>query len=183
MTITRARIDHGFREWAERLVDEGWTPYLFTFMFRHLAGSDANVRRQMEREVERVYATHLTRVDRKPTAPSRIGRLPVWFCSPDTPVFKYAKQGRWDAFTNEGRHMHAAVFNPPWSRLHEDLHTHFEAHRDLYVRPSTPLIRIDVRPITHRVGYVVDYTRKQIGRGPVAEAATMVLPRTASEMG
>ena len=167
---------------AERLVAEGWTPYLLTFMYDHMRGSDINVGLKMEKEVERVYATHLTRVVRKPTAPCSFGRLPVWLCSPDRPVFKYAKQSRLDVQVNEGRHMHAAAFDPPWSRLDVDLATHFDRCRDLYLRPGHPLIRIDVQPITHRTGYVVGYARKHIGRGFVGQDATLILPRSISEI-
>lgn len=182
METNRDQIEAGYAEWAERLVAEGWTPYLLTFMFRELGGSEASVARQMEREVERVYALHVTRHDRKPTAPSRAGRLPIWLCSPDRPVFKHKKQGRWDVTVNDGHHIHAAVFVPPWSRLEEDLVTHFDAHRDLYIRRLTPLIRIDVVLITHRIGYVIGYARKQIGRGLISQDATLILPRTLDEI-
>lgn len=185
MTITRNRIDLGYCAWGEQLVAEGWTPYLLTFMFRQFGGSDASVRRQMEREVERVYALLVTRIVRKPTAPSSVGRLPIWFCSPDRPVFKHAKQGRWDAFVNDGRHMHAVAFIPPWSRLKDDLITHFLRllrRESAYVRASDPLIRIDVQPITKRTGYVVGYARKHVGHGLIAEDATLILPRSFTEL-
>ncbi|MCJ2071574.1 hypothetical protein MKK75_22695 [Methylobacterium sp. J-030] len=182
MGSTRARVDLGYRAWGEQLVAEGWSAYLLTFMFRELGGSDAGVRRQMEREVERVYALLVTRIVRKPTAPSSIGRLPIWFCSPDRPVFKHAKQGRWDAFVNDGRHMHAVAFIPPWSRLRDDLVTHFLQCELVYVQPGDPLIRVDVQPITERTGYVVGYARKHIGRGLIAEDATMILPKSFAEL-
>ncbi|MCJ2084179.1 hypothetical protein [Methylobacterium sp. J-090] len=136
----------------------------------------------MEREIERVYATLVTRVVRKPTAPPSAGRLPVWLCCRDMPVFKHQKQCLSDVLVNDGLHQHAAAFQPPVSRLGVDLVTHFEECRDLYVRRGLPLIRIDVQPITHDIGAVMDYVRKQIGRGMTGEDAMLILPRGRSEM-
>lgn len=175
-------VEAGYAAWGESLVAAGWDAYLLTFMFRHLRGSDLSVYGQMEREVIRVYATLLPRIVRKPCAPSSVERLPVWFCAPDLPVFKRARQGRLDVLVNEGRHMHATGFLPPWSRLREDLATHFDRHRDLYVRPGQGLIRIDAEPITHCVGYVVGYARKLIAGERVSGDATLILPRSRSEM-
>ena len=168
--------------WAERLVCEGWTPHLLTFMFRNIGGPPHNVARQMEREVERVYATLLTRIVRNPTRPSMTGKLPIWFCAHDRPVFKRAKQRLHDVVVNEGRHVHTVVFLPPWSRLSEDLAAHLAAYDHLYVRSELPLVRIDAVPITRRVGYVVSYARKQAGRSPIGEETDFVLPRSVSEL-
>src|SRR4051794_38202375 len=76
----------------------------------------------------------------------------------------------------------ATAFDPPWSRLHEDLVTHFEGHRNLYLRPDYPLLCLDIEPITHGRGYVVGYGRKNIRRVLVGEDATLILPRTREEM-
>ncbi len=46
--------EHGYAAWGERLVAEGWTPYLLTFMFRPIGGSAAHVAEVMEAEVVRV---------------------------------------------------------------------------------------------------------------------------------
>jgi len=182
MPTSQNEIDDGYKLWGERFVREGWSPYLLTFMYEHLGGSDARVAREMEREIERVYATLVTRVVRKPTAPSSAGRLPVWLCCRDMPVFKNEKQCLSDVLANDGLHTHAAAFQPPVSRLGVDLATHFEEYRDLYVRRGLPLIRIDVQPITHDIGYVMDYVRKQIGRGMTGEDTMLILPRGRTEM-
>ena len=182
---TRSHREHltaGYGEWAERLVAQGFVAYLLTFMFDPLSGSPAAVLAAMEREVVRAYVAHVTRVVRKPTAPSSWGRLPVWLCSPDFPVFKHVRQRLADVAVNGGAHVHAVAFDPPWSRLRQDLVEHFERHRAVYVHARYPLRTIDVEPITHDLAYVVDYGRKSVTRGRVGEDAMLVLPRTLEEL-
>ncbi len=180
--IDPAAVEFAYGAWAERLVAEEWAAFLFTFMFRPIGGSPTTVLRVMERELERVYATLLPRVIRHPTRHSAAGRLPIWFCAPDHPVYKRIKQSLLDVVVNNGQHFHAVVFMPPWSRLREDLVDHFIAHQDLYVRPGHILDRIDVEPITHRVGYVVGYGRKGTFENAMREDASFVLPRSVVEI-
>lgn len=179
--ISPARVEFAYGAWAERLAAEGWSSYLLTFMFQPVGGSPATVLRVMEREVERVYGTLVTRVVRHPARSSAAGRLPVWFCAPDRPVYKHAKQSLRDVAVNDGVHFHALAFMPPWSRLPEDLVDHFIAHHSLYVRPGYAIDRIDVEPITHTVAYVVGYARKGSYDNATREDASFVLPRSPSE--
>lgn len=169
-------IEAAYKNWAERLVAEGYVPHLITFMFQPLGGSLASMGERMLDDVERVYRIHVTRVVRKPNAPAHLDERPIWFCSLDLPVFKLAKQSRLDVLINDGLHGHAIGFYLPRSRLRGSLSEHFEHHRDLYVRREHPLARIDVEPITHRIGYVVGYGRKNVGRGLISADATRVLP-------
>lgn len=180
--LEHARTEHAYATWAERLVAEGWTPYLMTFMFQPIGGSAARVAEVMEAEVIRVYATFLPWVVRHPTRASSLGRHPVWMCAPDFPVHKRRKSSLRDVVVNDGRHMHASAFQPPESRLCEDLPSHFESRRGVYVRPGFALERINVQPVTHAVGLVTDYVRKSITRGREGEDATLILPRSLSEM-
>ena len=175
-----AEINFSYALWAERLVREGWTPYLLTFMFKNIGGPAYEVARAMEREIERVYATVLPRIVRNPTRPSVVGRLPMWFCALDRPVFKHSKASLRDVAVNDGLHAHAVALLPKASRLLEDLNTHFEANQALYLRPEFPLLRIDIKPITRRAGYVLRYVRKYIGSN--GEDAGFVLPRALSEV-
>ena len=167
-----------------RFQEDGWTPYLLTLMFRQLRGSPSAVARQMEREAERVYGRFVTRVRRDPGAPSSFGRLPVWICSPDFPVFKHAKQNLDDVTINAGRHLHSLSFQPPpqHSRLAEPVDEHFAARQDLYVRPDFPLLRLHAVLITHNLDGVVEYALKAMRRGLVGEDSLFVLPRSNSEM-
>ena len=159
-------------------------PDLLTLMFRQLRGSPTAVARQMEREAERVYGRFVTRVRRDPGAPSSFGRLPVWICSPDFPVFKHAKQNLDDVTINAGRHLHSLGFQPPrqHSRLAEPVDEHFAARQGLYIRPDYPLLRLHAVLITHNLDDVVDYALKAMRRGLVGEDGVFVLPQSRSEM-
>lgn len=180
--LDRARIEDGYAAWAERLLAEGWTPHLLSFMIEPIGGSAAAVDAAMVAEVVRVYATHVTRVVRCPARAASLGRHPVWLCALDRPVYKHARVGRLAALPNNGRHVHAVAFVPPVSRLRKDLGTHFEGHSALYAPLACALDRIDVEPITHDVGYVTRYIRKWVARWPTGEDACFVLPRALSEM-
>ena len=172
-----AEIGLAYARWGEELVAEGWRGYLLSFMFQPLGGPPAAVAGVMEREVERVYATALTRIVRRPAA-AALDILPVWFCAHDRPVFKHARQSRRDVLVNGGRHVHAAAFLPPWTRLRGCFADHLRENVALYVPPGGALDRLDAVPITHRVGYVVGYARKATGRDILGEDASFVLPRT-----
>src|SRR4051812_41953484 len=96
----------GYATWVGEHVEDGWDPYLVTFMFNHVPGSRASVMRQMQREVERVYATSLTRVIRKPWCKAAQGGLPIFLACPDLPVPKREKQCLHDVTVNDGLHIH-----------------------------------------------------------------------------
>ncbi|MCJ2131198.1 hypothetical protein [Methylobacterium sp. E-045] len=176
------RIIDGYAQIAQNHVSEGWTPYLLTFMFNHMPGSPGMVAEWMEREIERVYATFVSRVVRKPVAPTSIGRLPVWLCSPDYPIKKRSKSSLRDIVVNDGRHTHAIALHPPWSRFKEPLGIHFEQHKQLYIRSGYPLLRIDVAPVIHHLRSVVGYGLKSLYHGRVNHDSTLILPRSYTEM-
>ena len=180
--ISNRQITSAYAEMAERYVAEGWTPYLLTFMFQQLRGSPSAVARQMERELERVYARFVSRVVRYPRSPANIGSLPVWICSPDYPVFKHAKQRLRDVTINDGRHLHGVMFEPPWSRLRETVDEHFAALQHLYVGRGSCLTGIDAVPITHDLAYVVRYAEKALRRGVIGSDEMILLPRSWNEL-
>ncbi|CAO4194026.1 hypothetical protein [Methylorubrum extorquens] len=180
--ISPMHIAAGYAEMAAQYIEDGWAPYLLTFMFQRLSGGPSAIARQMERDVERVYSRFVTRVVRNPRSALEIGWLPVWICSPDYPVFKHAKQTLHDLTVNDGRHMHAVHLQPPRSRLKLGVDEHFEEAQDLYVRPGSPLLRVHSVAITHDSGDVVEYVLKAMLRGLVGEDATLILPRSRSEM-
>ncbi|RYF13687.1 MAG: hypothetical protein EOO77_15155 [Oxalobacteraceae bacterium] len=183
-TASARQITEAYGDWAMRFQEDGWTPYLLTLMFRQLRGSPTAVARQMEREAERVYGRFVTRVRRNPGAPSSIGHLPVWICSPDYPVFKHAKQSLQEVTINDGRHLHSLGFQPPpqHSRLVEPVDEHFAARQDLYVRQDFPLLRLHAKLITHNLDGVAEYALKAMRQGLIGADSLFVLPRGNSEM-
>ncbi|MDB5594199.1 MAG: hypothetical protein JWM36_1160 [Hyphomicrobiales bacterium] len=175
-------IIKAYGDMVEDRIRQGWDGYLLTFMFRQLSGSDWSVSRQMELEAERIYATLVTRVVRKPKSEKQIPQLPIMLCCPDFPVFKHTKSNLADIAINDGRHLHGASLMPPTSRLRVSLTDHIAQHQDLYMRPEFPLIRLDVRPILHDAGYVVGYGYKALQSGRASGDSVIILPRSHSEV-
>ena len=171
----------GYATWAAQHVERGWDPYLLSFMFDYVPGSRASVLKQMQREVERVYSTALTRVVRKPRCEAAQGTLPLWIVCPDLPVPKRQKQSLRDVIVNDGLHYEAIALIPPGSRLEEGLDVHFRHHQALYVRPKQPLARLRADPIIKDPGYVTEYALKSLSRQRFSLDEVLILPRSRSE--
>jgi hypothetical protein len=156
-------ISSGYGRMVTERLEEGWEGYLITFMFKSLRGSPASVMRQMEREVERVYATLLPRIIREP-GKHPISELPLWVVCPDFPVPKHSKKNLRDVTINGGSHMQGSALIPPWNRMNCGLDEHFEQSQSLYVRPEHSLARVHAVPITSNPAYVTEYALKSISR-------------------
>ena len=96
-------IATGYYHMVKERLEEGWQGYLITFMFKGIRGARQGVIRQMQREVERVYATVLTRVLR-PSPNKSIAAYPLWIVCPDFPVPKHAKMDLKEVTVNDGLH-------------------------------------------------------------------------------
>lgn len=175
-----------YGEWAERLAASGYTADLLTFKFDPLSGSESAVHAAMLREAERVYATFITHVVRKPAAISSRGRLPIWLSAPDYPVFKRKRERFFDladVIINDGAHVHVIALTPTVSRLAgESLTDHFTRRHAVYVREGKSLREIHVEPITHQLAEVVAYALKAISSGRVDKDELLILPRTLHEL-
>src|SRR3954451_391251 len=114
--MTKGIIDSGYGSMVKERLEQGWDGYLISLMFNRVRGSRLNVIRQMEREVERVYATVLTRIIRDPPK-IPIASLRRWIVCPDHPIPKHAKQDLWDVGCNDGLHLHGIALMPPWNRM------------------------------------------------------------------
>src|SRR3954451_17872481 len=103
----------------------------------------------MRKEIERVFATSITRVVSNPKAQSSRARGPIWIACFDYPVPKSKKREEnvQDASINNGLHVHVISLVPPRSRLKVGLDQHFEEFRSLYVRHGHPLRKLDAKPI------------------------------------
>src|SRR5689334_665961 len=87
----REIINSGYGYMVKEKLEQGWEGYLISFMFSRISGRRPSVIHQMSQEVERVYATVLTRIIRDPRK-LPIAALPLWIVCPDYPVAKHAKQ-------------------------------------------------------------------------------------------
>ena len=175
-------IVRGYQEFVEEMVQEGWTPYVLTFMFNQINGSPTTVLTRMGKELERIYATMLTRIIRNPTSASAIGQLPIWIGCPDFPVPRHSRQSLASVTINEGLHVHAIAIIPPKSRLKEPLSTHLRTNQGLYVghRKMVSLIRADL--IDSSPGYVTGYVLKSIYRRRCDTDRILVFPRSLTEL-
>jgi hypothetical protein len=178
----RRKLVESWCDFVEERVSEGWTPYFLTFQFREIGGPRQHVADEMEKNVERVYTTFLTRVVRNPTSRRSVGKRPIWIACPDYPVRKNDKQPVGDFCINEGRHIHAVCLMPPKSRLKDPLNAHFEENVTLYTREPFPLVLIDVKPITQTPDLATDYVLKALKNGRATNDEIVVFPRALTEV-
>jgi len=179
--ISSKLLVQGYADMVIERIELGFMPYLLTFMFHALAGKPASVARQMEHEIERVYAKCLTRVFRNP-ANIDILNLPMWIVCPDYPVPKHEKSGVTEIALNDGRHAHAIGLMPTNSRMRGTLDEHFEERQDLYAGPGRAIARVHAKPITFSPAYAMEYALKSLSRGRTNSDDMLILPRTYSEM-
>jgi hypothetical protein len=172
----------GYGKWVQEKLDQGWDAYFLSFMFNQLHGSKSSKLNQMKREIDRVYATMLSRIVRCPMSAKNAGRLPIWIGCPDFPVPKHQKQSLRDVTINDGLHYHAICLFPPDSRLRESLEDHVAEYQELYKGKAGNVRELHVRQIANSPKYVVDYTLKSIKRGRVSDAEIIILPRSRTEL-
>jgi hypothetical protein len=172
-----ATVD-AYSVWTKTLVADGWKPYFVNFMFKSLATRHSLLGDPMEAEVCRVYGTLITNVVRDPR--KEIGKLPVFWGSPDFPIFRRQKVIRRDFQVNCGRHYNGLFFIPLVCRLHCSLGDHFEEHSKWYVGQGRPLQRIHTTEMTY--GNMADYALKAFKSGRVTYDNVLVLPRALSEL-
>jgi hypothetical protein len=181
---SQAKVDlvDGYTQMVTDRVRSGWSCNLVTFLFSQLPGPRPAVVNRMKNEVQRVYATLLTRVHRKPRAASTV-ELPVLIGAVDLPVYKRDKAPGPIVLCNGGLHVHALMLIPPTSRLKGSLADHFREKQEQYVGSGRPALRIDVRPVVKDHGRVVDYVLKTVLNGRLSyDDAVLVLPKTRGEL-
>jgi hypothetical protein len=151
-------------------------------MFKPLKGKQEAIMQQMNDEVDRVYSTFITRVVRKPNSVYQkyLYSRPLLIAVPDRPVPKHAKQRLKDVTINNGRHMHGILVVPWDCRLKQDVVSHFEKFRDLYVKNR--LLRLDVRAIESNLPGVVDYAFKSMKDKEFGYDGIAVFPKSEAEL-
>ena len=171
----------GYGMFVSDRIKRGWSCDLLTILFQHLPGRSKAVTSYMKDEVEKVYSTFVTRVNRKPRA-AKPDQLPIMIAAADLPVYKVDRTSSPLIRCNDGLHVHLILLVPPNSRLKESVHDHFNSNAGLYSRSS--IQSIHVRPVTHSPERVVDYVFKTVKNGRISyDEAVLVLPRAPSELG
>jgi hypothetical protein len=134
----------------------------------------------MTDEIERVYSTLITRVVRNPRSPFQSHLSPILIVVPDFPVRKRHKEPLNDPTINDGLHMHGILLMPPNSRLKQNVVSHFNQHKSLYVKNR--LHELDVEPIVSNLPRVVDYAFKSVKKGKVDLDDILIFPKADGEL-
>ncbi len=180
--LLKASLTTGFSEIIQDRIDAGYSCDLVTILFNQMNGSQPKLIDQMRDQIQQVYSTFVTRVNRKPRAvPNH--QLPLLIGALDLPVYKKDRASAPSVLLNGGLHFHGALMVPPNSRLKDEVANHFATKFDLYGGHSTGIARIDIRPVTHDRVKVLDYILKTIGNGRLSyDDAIVVLPRSRTEL-
>jgi hypothetical protein len=174
----------GLSQTTEQRIYDGWQGYLTTFIFNQLSGGTCQRHRQMQQQIEAVYASFLTRLYRKPHAFAAIH--PKLIVSPDWPGAKHAKKPLSEIITNGGLHQHGLFLIPPPSpiqRLKVSVEQHFYDNQSYYLRERI-LNRIHLEPINNdEVIKVAGYALKGLRDNRIRSDETLlILPKTYREI-
>ncbi|WP_267427132.1 hypothetical protein, partial [Methylobacterium sp. GC_Met_2] len=137
----------------------------------------------MEQELYRVYATHLSRLFRRPNALANRGKLPIWIASPNYPVDKHEKVLLDEVRVNDGLHLHVAGLYHRDRRFAGSIEDHFSDFMHIYIHGKYELLRMHVSPIETEERYVVGYGFKTVvKRASIGVDGLIVLSWTAREL-
>ena len=109
---------NGYTQLVTDRIKQGWSSYLVTILFQQLPGSRPTIISRMNQEIQRVYATLITRVHRKPRT-ATADELPVLIGAVDLPVYKSDPSSAPLVRCNGGLHFHALILIPDGSRMRE----------------------------------------------------------------
>ena len=185
MTITQWRNwkeqISGYATMVKQKLNEGYEGHLMTFTFNSLNGGLRQMNLKMQKQIENVYGSLITRIHRRPHAAGVIH--PILIGSPDFPVAKHEKKPLPEVITNDGLHYHGILLLPPGpSRLKVSLPQHFADNQSHYLRDQV-MNRIDVRPITHDVDHLIDYAMKGLKTNRLPDDEDLlILPKTYREI-
>jgi hypothetical protein len=148
----RFKLQSAYSNWVHEILNRGWNGqlwngFLVTFMFNHIPGGLDKKCKAMEDEIDRVYRTLVSQVERFPKSPAGRKRLPILLAFPDYPTRKLDRSSLLDVKINDGVHYHGVVLVHTESRLKIGLDIHMAEHLDWYVREGGALRRIHVKPI------------------------------------
>jgi hypothetical protein len=101
----------GYATMVKDHIHKGYAAHLMSFMFNRLRGGLRQMNQQMQKQIENVYASLITRLHRKPLAAGVAH--PLLIGCPDFPVTKYQKKSLPEVITNDGLHYHGLFLVPP----------------------------------------------------------------------
>lgn len=169
--------------WIDEKLDEGWEGYLVTLKYKEIRGSEATKIEVMGKELERVYATFLTHLFRRPNAPGNKEKLPILIAAPDFPVAKRRKVLLKEILLNGGLHFHGVLLIHPDRRLDESVQDYFDDNMHVCANAKHELLHLHLEPIVDQASYVTGYGFKTIRkRASIGLDGFIILPRTKGEL-
>lgn len=179
--LTNTDMLDAYLEMMQARIAAGFEPYLLTFMFKQVAGSEQAKALQMAREVERIYSLLLTRIVKRPHN-TAVSEMPLLVGCLDWPVNKSEKIAVSDAQLNDGMHFHANMLVPPNARSMLTLNEIVDRHRHVFEGPGKPLSKLHVQPIESNARYVFGYGLKSVQRRRLRPDEILILPKAKSEV-
>ena len=179
------KLAHARGVWIASKVAAGWKPYLMTFLFYQIPGSERHKMRVMEEQIDFAYGILISRAIKHPRQPCEDGNRPIRTGAFDYPVAKDKKVCARLIKPNDGLHAHAIDLISPYcaEKRMPDAAAHYVKLAGVY-RKRCPLIaKVDCKPIERNPAYVDDYVHKTVlkGRFP-GEDRTFIFPRARSEL-
>jgi hypothetical protein len=136
----------------------------------------------MTSEIERFYASLVTRVVRKPRSVNWQHLLPVLIGQPDFAGSRHGIRTVPELTVNDGLHFHAIALIPRRSRLREGLIKHVRSNYGAYLGENNRMSAIDVQRITEAPGAVTGYSQKAFMQGRFSHDYLLILPKAVSEL-
>jgi hypothetical protein len=169
-------------EWTMTAINAGYEPYLLTFMFNQMQGSDRRTNERMIISIEEFYRQLLSRIIRKPRKADVYTEFPRLLVAPDWPVNSHLKLTVEESVVNDGKHWHGIFLMPPRSRMLVALHRYLKEHEGKYAGKTKPILRLHAMPIERTERVAIGYALKQVDRGRIGQSEILLLPKAKSEM-
>jgi hypothetical protein len=172
----------GLRQMVREKMAEGHLPFLVTFTFYQILGSNRHVANVMKNEIERLYHLITQRlIVRNDRSPSHEGRTGLFIAAPDWPVPKSNRQPMLSSRPNSGMHFHGFWLTPPlWmQRRKELLSDYWIENQGRFVR--RPIFEVDIKEIVSDPEYVLEYILKAMTRNRATPDDLIILPRARNE--
>ncbi|MBB4114577.1 hypothetical protein FHT80_003928 [Rhizobium sp. BK226] len=176
----KQKLINAYLSMVEERIGEGFEGSLLTFMFKDLKGSEAARKARMEDEVNRIYASLLTRF-LKDQSKVPLHKWPFFMGCVDWPVHKKVKKAIHGITNNDGMHFGGIYLVPPKTRTAMNLEDVVDRARPQLMR-SGILTNVHVKPIKDTPRKAAGYVLKSVDRLRIGSDEILILPRHHSEM-
>ena len=180
-TLIKSVVD-SYPEWFEqRYLWQYHHTFFLTVKFAPLPGPAKAKQKQMEEEIQRLYAIILSRCYRRPR--NILGfELPLWVGCPDLPIAKRKKSRIEDTQINGGLHYHCMVSQPSKTRLDCAFSDYIDLNKAMLIGTASKISHlhctlVDFKDIRRACGYAL----KSITRRRADSDDILILPHAGSE--